>query len=66
MGSNDISDRPSPSQEVANSNIDDDIDPANEVQGVKLVVIHLAICLCTFLIGLVSAHAYIGSNTCVR
>ncbi|CAJ2513953.1 Uu.00g020720.m01.CDS01 [Anthostomella pinea] len=30
----------------------DDIDPADEVRGLKLVVIHLAICLCTFLVGL--------------
>ena len=34
--------------------INEDIDPANEVQGMKLVLIHLAICLCTFLVGLVS------------
>ncbi|KAH9884989.1 MFS general substrate transporter [Xylariomycetidae sp. FL2044] len=32
--------------------ISQDIDPANEVTGVKLVVIHVAICLCTFLVGL--------------
>lgn len=32
--------------------ISEDIDPANEVQGTKLVLIHVAICLCTFLIGL--------------
>ncbi|RYC62856.1 hypothetical protein CHU98_g3353 [Xylaria longipes] len=30
----------------------DDIDPENEVTGVKLLLIHIAICLCTFLIGL--------------
>ena len=34
--------------------ISQDIDPANEVQGARLVLIHLAICLCTFLVGLVS------------
>ena len=31
-----------------------DIDPENEVKGVKLLLIHTGICLCTFLIGLVS------------
>lgn len=29
------------------------IDPENEVTGAKLLLIHLGICLCTFLIGLV-------------
>ncbi|RDA91790.1 hypothetical protein CP533_2822, partial [Ophiocordyceps camponoti-saundersi (nom. inval.)] len=29
-----------------------DIDPGNEVRGVKLMLIHIAICLCTFLVGL--------------
>ncbi|KAI0388354.1 MFS general substrate transporter [Xylariaceae sp. FL0594] len=32
--------------------IHDDIDPENEVQGTKLVLITLSICLCTFLVGL--------------
>ncbi|ETS76587.1 hypothetical protein PFICI_11974 [Pestalotiopsis fici W106-1] len=32
--------------------INEDIDPRNEVQGVKLILIHLAICLCTFIVGL--------------
>ncbi|OTA69244.1 MFS general substrate transporter [Hypoxylon sp. EC38] len=32
--------------------INEDIDPANEVRGTKLVLIHLSICLCTFLVGL--------------
>lgn len=31
-----------------------DIDPENEVRGIKLLLIHTGICLCTFLIGLVS------------
>ena len=31
-----------------------DIDPENEVKGIKLLLIHTGICLCTFLIGLVS------------
>ena len=31
-----------------------DIDPENEVKGIKLLMIHIGICLCTFLIGLVS------------
>lgn len=30
------------------------IDPENEVTGIKLLLIHTGICLCTFLIGLVS------------
>ena len=38
--------------DTAKIDISDDIDPANEVQGTKLVLIHLAICLCTFLVGL--------------
>ena len=36
-----------------------DIDPENEVKGIKLLLIHTGICLCTFLIGLVSY----GSNS---
>ncbi|KAK8043768.1 MFS general substrate transporter [Apiospora phragmitis] len=32
--------------------IDDSIDPANEVRGTKLLLIHTALCLCTFLVGL--------------
>ncbi|KAI0477870.1 MFS general substrate transporter [Xylariaceae sp. FL0804] len=39
-------------QDAPMTTISDDIDPANEVRGVKLVSIHLAVCLCTFLIGL--------------
>lgn len=31
-----------------------DIDPENEVKGIRLLLIHTGICLCTFLIGLVS------------
>ena len=34
-----------------------DIDPENEVKGIKLLLIHTGICLCTFLIGLVSYHS---------
>lgn len=41
---------PEPKRETFN----EDIDPTNEVQGTKLVLIHLSICLCTFLVGLVS------------
>ncbi|KUI56677.1 Putative HC-toxin efflux carrier TOXA [Cytospora mali] len=37
---------------IKDADINDDIDPANEVKGTKLVLIHLAICLCTFLVGL--------------
>ncbi|KAI0814421.1 MFS general substrate transporter [Xylaria sp. FL0064] len=29
-----------------------DIDPSNEVRGLKLILIHLSVCLCTFLVGL--------------
>ncbi|KAI0466914.1 major facilitator superfamily domain-containing protein [Xylaria cf. heliscus] len=44
----------SPSRPVdeAQDDINDDIDPENEVTGVKLLLIFIAICLCTFLIGL--------------
>ncbi|KAK8098759.1 MFS general substrate transporter [Apiospora kogelbergensis] len=31
---------------------EESIDPENEVKGVKLLIIHLSICLCTFLVGL--------------
>lgn len=31
-----------------------DIDPENEVKGIRLLLIHTSICLCTSLIGLVS------------
>ncbi|OTA98605.1 hypothetical protein M426DRAFT_17239 [Hypoxylon sp. CI-4A] len=34
------------------NDINDDIDPENEVQGVKLLLIHISLCLCTFLVGL--------------
>lgn len=49
-------DQKSPGSPVveAQNDINDDIDPENEVTGVKLLLIHIAICLCTFLIGLVS------------
>ena len=30
-----------------------DIDPENEVTGVRLLVVHIGVCLCTFLVGLV-------------
>ncbi|KAI1355959.1 MFS general substrate transporter [Xylaria sp. FL0043] len=33
-------------------NINNDIDPENEVTGARLLLIHTAICLCTFLVGL--------------
>ena len=32
---------------------DASIDAENEVQGLKLILIHTAICICTFLVGLV-------------
>lgn len=40
------------------NDISQDIDPANEVRGMKLVLINIAICLCTFLVGLVSPPLY--------
>ena len=51
---------PSPEQDVSTSaeNIAPkmDIDPENEVTGIRLLLIHTGICLCTFLIGLVSSR----------
>ncbi|KAK7985485.1 hypothetical protein PG988_003107 [Apiospora saccharicola] len=46
---------PSPpveSKEEAPEPQDDSIHPENEVRGAKLLVIHMSICLCTFLVGL--------------
>lgn len=43
-----------PADPSVDNNMNEDIDPENEVQGMKLVLIHTAICLCTFLVGLVS------------
>ena len=40
-----------------------DIDPENEVKGIKLILIHTGICLCTFLIGLVG---YSSNNSSPR
>lgn len=42
------------SSEVERGDTLEDIDPENEVQGIKLLLIHIAVCLCTFLVGLVS------------
>ncbi|KAK0631019.1 major facilitator superfamily domain-containing protein [Bombardia bombarda] len=39
-------------QKDSKKDISEDIDPENEVQGPKLVLINIAICLCTFLVGL--------------
>ncbi|XDG05654.1 hypothetical protein ABKA04_005269 [Annulohypoxylon sp. FPYF3050] len=39
-------------RDAVKTDITGDIDPANEVQGVRLLLIHISICLCTFLIGL--------------
>jgi len=44
-----------PSKNVVKTEISEDIDPNNEVQDMKLVLIHLVICLCTFLVGSVSS-----------
>lgn len=43
-------------RDAVKTDITGDIDPANEVQGVRLLLIHISICLCTFLIGLVSVN----------
>ncbi|KAM0817451.1 putative Major facilitator superfamily (MFS) profile domain-containing protein [Seiridium cardinale] len=40
------------SNDASKTDISGDIDPSNEVQGTKLILIHLSICLCTFLVGL--------------
>jgi hypothetical protein len=34
----------------------------NEVAGLKLLIIHTAICFCTFLVGLVSAHVHTAAR----
>lgn len=44
--------KPENSKNAPKTDITDDIDPANEVQGTKLILIHLSVCLCTFLVGL--------------
>ncbi|KAI0444324.1 major facilitator superfamily domain-containing protein [Xylaria telfairii] len=43
---------PDPLGDRPQHDINDDIDPENEVTGIKLLLIHTAICLCTFLVGL--------------
>ncbi|KAF7905078.1 uncharacterized protein EAF01_005599 [Botrytis porri] len=40
------------SKDAAKLSMNDDIDPNNEVRGTKLILIHVSICLCTFLVGL--------------
>ena len=40
-----------------------DIDPENEVKGIKLLLIHTGICLCTFLVGLVSSDQKISPTS---
>ncbi|OTB18374.1 hypothetical protein K445DRAFT_55418 [Daldinia sp. EC12] len=42
----------SDARDVAKTDISEDIDPANEVQGLRLLLIHISICLSTFLVGL--------------
>ncbi|KAH9905855.1 major facilitator superfamily domain-containing protein [Xylariomycetidae sp. FL2044] len=37
---------------VDENDISQDIDPENEIQGLRLILIHTALCLCTFLVGL--------------
>ncbi|KAI1373132.1 MFS general substrate transporter [Hypoxylon crocopeplum] len=43
---------PSPAPEANQTPQEDTIDPANEVKGTKLILIHTAVCLFTFLVGL--------------
>ncbi|KAI1183938.1 MFS general substrate transporter [Nemania serpens] len=45
-------DKQLPRDASGETSITGDIDPANEIQGLKLILIHLSICLCTFLVGL--------------
>lgn len=40
------------SKNADKNDISGNIDPANEIQGLKLILIHVALCLCTFLVGL--------------
>ncbi|KAI0874256.1 major facilitator superfamily domain-containing protein [Hypoxylon argillaceum] len=54
---------PGPPVVEAQNDINDDIDPENEVTGVKLLLIHIAICLCNFLIGLVTASQPLAGKT---
>lgn len=37
------------------------VDPANEYKGTKLLLIHIAICLCNFLVGLVRVPSPLSS-----
>ncbi|KAI8949229.1 major facilitator superfamily domain-containing protein [Xylaria longipes] len=43
---------PTPQPEIEQCTLDNSIDPENEVRGSKLIFIHTALCLCTFLVGL--------------
>lgn len=48
-----------PNEDTAGeTSITGDIDPANEIQGLKLILIHLSVCLCTFLVGLVGVTVF--------
>lgn len=47
---------PSAETVVESSEPTNDIDPEDEVTGVRLYLIHTIICLCTFLVGLVRYH----------
>ncbi|KAK2592796.1 hypothetical protein QQS21_009500 [Conoideocrella luteorostrata] len=54
---------PKAATEVDRNDISQDIDPDNEVQVAKLLIIHTAICLCTFIVGLVGdAHLAMQSS----
>lgn len=43
----------SPKDTENEDSVETSIDPENEVQGMRLILIHTAICLSTFLVGLV-------------
>lgn len=45
------------SSDINTPKLDQSIDPENEFKGLKLILIHSAMCLCTFLIGLVRLHS---------
>ena len=41
---------------------DGSIDPENEVTGIRLIVLHTGLCLCTLLVGLVSCERVSSSS----
>lgn len=47
---------PIPPDAIDQSAQDSSIDAMNKAQGTKLVLVHTALCLCTFLVGLVCPY----------